>query len=120
MKRLGILIAALAVGACATTKTQTPPPASPKTVPAAQLADDSGTSTDTAVLVPKDAPNDGFDFENEWIYNRYGKFRRQGGGTGTLNGHRYDVVEIELWGGEKKKVYFDITDAWNNWKPAQK
>jgi hypothetical protein len=58
------------------------------------------------------APNGGIDFENEWL-ERYGKFRRYFGGTGTANGRRYDVVKIELPSGEKKTVYFDITENWD-------
>jgi hypothetical protein len=45
---------------------------------------------------------------------RYGKFRRYFGGTGTANGRRYDVVKIELPNGEKKTVYFDITENWDH------
>ena len=88
-----------------------------KEVPAAALQDVAGESTDAAVAVPADAPDGGFDFENEWIYSRYGRFRRRGGGTGSLNGRRYDVVDIELPNGDRKKVYFDITENWAKWTP---
>jgi len=66
----------------------------------------------TAISVPADAPDGGADFENHWIFDRYGRFRRNGGGTGTLDGRRYNVVKIELPDGEKKTVYFDITENW--------
>ena len=94
-----------------------PPQPQPKVVSAAALADAAGDSTDTAVAIPADAPNGGIDFENNWIYDRYGRFRRDGGGTGGLNGRRYDVVDIELPNGDKKKVYFDITENWKRWSP---
>ena len=116
MKRF-LLIAALAVAACAT-KPQPAAP-SPKPTSASQLEDRAGDSVETAIEVPADAPNDGLDFENEWIDDRFGRFRRHGGGTGTLNGRRYDVVEIELPGGEQKKVFFDITENWKRWQPPQ-
>ena len=108
--------------ACAAAPAKQPAPqAQPvqKATPAAALADRAGDSVETAVAVPTNAPNEGIDFENNWIYDRFGKFRRRGGGTGTVNGRRYDVVEIELWGGEQKKVFFDITENWKNWKPQQ-
>jgi hypothetical protein len=113
MKRLLILIAALA--AC---KTAGPPRApAPLPVAAAAMVDVAGETVEAAVAVPVDAPNGGVDFENNWIFYRYGRFQRDSGGTGTLNGRRYDVVKVELPNGEKKTVYFDITENWARWKP---
>jgi hypothetical protein len=81
-------------------------------VAAEELEDHWGDSPQTAVTVPADAPDGGADFENDWIFEQYGRFKRNGGGTGTLEGRRYNVVKIELESGEKKTVYFDITDLW--------
>ena len=47
---------------------------------AAALVDHTGDSPETAVVVPTDAPNEGIDFQNNWIFDRYGRFRRAGGG----------------------------------------
>ena len=106
---------------CRTTQPAPAPaaPAAPSAVSASALEDHAGDSTDTAVDVPQIAKNGGLDFENEWIFNRFGRFRRRGGGTGVLNGRRYDVVKIELPSGEEKTVYFDITDNWNSWTPPK-
>jgi hypothetical protein len=96
----------------------TPPAAPPATAAAhsptsaADLVDHSGESTETAIAVPADAPDGGVDFQNRWIFNRYGRFRRTGGGTGVAGGRRYNVVKIELASGETKSVYFDITELW--------
>ena len=103
-----LLAAALLIVACKSA----PPPA--KEVSAAALEDHSGDSMETAIAVPADAPNGGIDFENNWLFDRYGKFRRYFGGTGTANARRYDVVKIELPSGEKKTVYFDITENWTS------
>jgi hypothetical protein len=110
MKRVVFALALLA--AC-----KSAPAPAPKVVSAAAIADVAGESTDSAVAVPADAPNGGVDFENEWMLDRFGPFRRAGGGTGTLNGRRYDVVDIELPSGDTKKLYFDITENWARWKP---
>lgn len=83
------------------------------------MVDHAGDSTETAVEVPADAPEGGVDFENRWIFNRFGRFRRRGGGTGVLNNRRYDVVKIELPSGDLKQVYFDITENWNRWTPPK-
>jgi len=82
-------------------------------ISASSLVDRSGDSTETAIAIPADAPNGGVDFENDWLLARFGKFRRYFGGTGVANGRRYDVVKIELPNGEKKTIYFDITENWN-------
>ena len=97
------VIAMLLIAACKS---------APKAVPASALEDHSGDSMETAIAVPADAPNGGVDFENRWLLDRYGKFHRYFGGTGTASGRRYDVVKIELPSGEKKTVYFDITENW--------
>lgn len=89
----------------------------PREVPASSLVDRSGDSLETAIEVPADAPLGGIRFENDWIFDHYGRFRRAGGGTGTASGRRYDVVKIELPGGDQKTVYFDITENWKRWSP---
>lgn len=88
----------------------------PAAQPASALVDHEGDSTDTAVVVPKDAPDEAR-FENDWIFDRIGRFRRVSQGTGTLNGRRYDVIDVETPAGDKRKFYFDMTEHWNNWKP---
>jgi len=108
----------IALTACATKPAPAPQPA-PQPLAATQLEDRSGDSVETAIEVPPDAPNDGIDFENNWIFDRFGRFRRRGGGTGTLNARRYDVVDIELPNGDQKKVFFDITENWKHWNPSQ-
>jgi len=87
---------------------------------AAELTDRFGDSVETAVPVPKDAPNEGVDFENRWIYDRYGRFRRTKGGVGQQNGRRYDVITVELPDTSQHTVYFDITENWNAWTPPGK
>ena len=85
---------------------------------AVSLVDREGDSIETAVSIPAEAADGGVHFENDWIFNRFGTFRRYAGGTGTMNGRRYDVVKIELPGGERKQLYFDITENWDRWKPS--
>jgi hypothetical protein len=104
MKKLAVAL--LLIASCKTA------PPTVKEVPAAALEDRAGDSVDTAIAIPADAPNGGIGFENRWLFARFGRFRRYFGGTGTVNGRRYDVVKIELPNGEKKTVYFDITENW--------
>jgi hypothetical protein len=125
--------AAALLGACSATapapQPQVAPAAAPTAVPApapapavkeksaAALEDHAGDSTETAIAVPADAPHEGYDFMNNWIFDRVGRFRRVGGGTGSANGRRYNVVEVETPKGDHYKFFFDITENWNNWKP---
>jgi hypothetical protein len=92
--------------------TQSAQPTEPAAVSAEALVDHSGDSLMTAIAVPADAPDAGVDFQNNWIFDRYGRFRRTGGGTGSSEGRRYNVVKIELTNGERKTIYFDITENW--------
>jgi len=110
MKRTLALI--IIVSACSSAPAPAPVAPKPAAVSAAALEDHAGDSTGTAIEVPADAPDGGVHFENDWMLNRFGPFQRRGGGTGVLNGRRYNVVKIELENGEEKTVYFDITENW--------
>ena len=123
-KQLLLTIAAAAV-ACAP-KPQSAPVAAPAAaapkpaaVSAAILVDHTGDSPETAVVVPTNAPNEGIDFQNNWIFDHYGRFRRAGGGlahTGEgSNARRYEVVKIELADHSERTVYFDITENEKTW-----
>ena len=125
-KKWMVTIAAAATLAGCATKPATPAPTpvpapSPSSAtPATALVDQAGDSVETAVTVPADAPNGGWNFTNDWIFDRIGKFRRTGGGTGSAGTRRYNVVEVETPKGDHYKFYFDITDNWNRWTPPPK
>ena len=120
--RRSLLAATLVAAACSSTPTPKPAAAAPTpaAVPAAALADRAGDSIETAVSVPANAPNEGVDFENNWIYERFGRFRRHEYGMGHAGDRRYDVITVELPDGSLHKVFFDITEMWNHWKPPAK
>lgn len=111
-----MIVGVMLCAACACAP-QAAPKATPKATPASALVDRLGDSVETAVTVPKDAPNEGIDFENNWIYDRYGRFRRHSWGVGHAGDRRIETVEIELPDGSLHKVYFDVTENWNAWKP---
>ena len=117
MRRTVIAVTLVAAACSAAPKPATP---APKVVSAAALADRAGDSVETAVAVPANAPNEGVDFENNWIYDRFGRFRRHDYGIAHLGDRRYDVITVELPDGSLHKVFFDITEMWNNWKPPAK
>jgi hypothetical protein len=93
-------------------------------MPASAFADHEGDSPETAVTVPADAPNEGIDFQNNWIYDRFGRFRRVGGGIAHAGEgsatRRYEVVKFEVPDHTEHTVYFDITENEKTWsrKPA--
>jgi hypothetical protein len=82
----------------------TPPPA-PTAVAVAQ-----GESIETAVVVPEKTEPEGVDWENDWIWRHYGRFRKKSVGLATLSGRRFDVVTVELADHSERTVYFDITN----------
>jgi lipoprotein-anchoring transpeptidase ErfK/SrfK len=127
MRKLVLVIAA-AAAACVSKPQAAPPPAAPVPAPpaaisAAALVDHTGDSPETAVTVPADAPNEGIDFQNNWIYDRYGRFRRQGGGLAHAGEgsalRRYEVVKIELADHSERTVYFDITENEKTWESSR-
>jgi hypothetical protein len=62
---------------------------------------------------------EGIDFQNNWIFDRYGRFRRTGGGIAHAGEgsatRRYEVVKIELADHSQRTVYFDITENEKTW-----
>ena len=132
MPRYAPSVALLLLLGCATHPPAAPTPApaaaaapapAPPATPASALVDRLGDSPETAVEVPADALNEGVDFENNWIYDRFGRFRRSGGGLAHAGEgpaeRRYDVVKFELPDGSEHTVYFDITEMWKRWKPSK-
>lgn len=94
----------------------------PREIAAADLADHLGDSVETAVPVPVDAPNEGVDFQNRWIYDHFGRFRKQKFGMGHApgsSGHErhYDVITFELPDGSLHTAYFDMTEFWQHAPP---
>ena len=134
MRRL-LIVSALVLAGCVGRKsppapqpgpspmTVVAPPSSsePAAVSAAALVDHEGDSPETAVIVPKDAPNEGIDFENNWMYDHYGRFRRRGWGIAHAGEgsavRQYKVITIELADHSERKVFFDITENWKSWRP---
>ena len=47
--------------------------------------------------------------ENEWIFARYGKFRKTGVGLATVEQRKFDVIRVELADHSEKEIFFDIT-----------
>jgi hypothetical protein len=134
MRRPLIVTIAAAALACLPAACAPKPPAAPVTVPlpapvaaapkpaavsAEALVDHTGDSPETAVVVPTDAPNEGIDFQNRWIFDRFGRFRRTGGGLAHIGegseARRYEVVKIELADHSLRTVYFDITENEKTW-----
>ena len=118
--RKTVIAGLLFLAACATKPAPQPPP---KETSATALVDRAGDSVETAVAVPADAPNEGIDFENNWIYDRYGRFRRQGGGIAHAGEgaalRSYEVVKIELADHSERTVYFDITENEKTWQTSR-
>jgi hypothetical protein len=122
-KHILTTIISAATAACAM-KPQPAPVAAPAPAPvavvsAAALVDHIGDSPETAVVVPTDAPNEGIDFQNNWIFDRFGRFRRDGGGIAHAGEgsalRRYEVVKVELADHTYRTVYFDITENEKTW-----
>jgi hypothetical protein len=108
-------LAGVVLFAVACASAPTPPP--PAAVSAETLVDHSGDSPETAVAVPKDAPNDGIDWMNNWIYDHHGRFRRKSWAIANKQGRHYEVIVFELPDHSEHTVYFDITESWETWRP---
>lgn len=108
---------AAALVACASsapspTPTANARPAAPEAVSKAAAAPllEEGASVEAAVLVPAADEQAGVDWENDWIYRHYGRFRKKTVALASREGRRYDVITVELGDHTERVFYFDITD----------
>jgi hypothetical protein len=105
----------LALAACAT-RPHSPVPAvrtdaaatTPAPTPAPSLLEE-GSSVEAAVIVPPSSERAGVDWENEWIYAHYGRFRKKTVALASREGRRYDVLTVEVADHTERVIYFDIT-----------
>ena len=92
------------------------PPASPTPRPIATAAPASspgieeGASLEAAVIAPLMTEKEGVEWENRWILDHYGKFRKKTVALAGAGGRQYDVITVELADHTEKVLYFDITD----------
>jgi hypothetical protein len=98
---------------CAGARTPAARPAGPKAAaaprPAAAEPVEEGSTLQAAVLVPAADEDAGVQWENDWIYFHYGRFRKRSAGLASLSGRRYDVITVELSDHTTRIIYFDIT-----------
>jgi hypothetical protein len=127
MRRFVLLVLFVSISRCAGAPAPAAVPApapvpapTPVAVDAATLVDHEGDSPETAVAVPKDAPNEGIDFQNNWIFDHFGRFRRLGSKLANAEGRHYKVIKFELPDHSEHEVFFDITELWESWTPAPK
>ena len=68
-----------------------------------------GSSVEDAVAVMANSEDEGVDRENQWIFARYGEFKKTGVGLATVGPRKYDVIRVELADHSEKEIFFDIT-----------
>lgn len=68
-----------------------------------------GSSVEQAVVILAESEQAGVRRENEWIFARYGKFRKTGIGLATVEQRKFDVIRVELADHSEKEIFFDIT-----------
>jgi len=115
MRSVAVLLLIVWAVACGS-RPAPPPPVSPTPRPIATAAPASspgieeGASLEAAVIVPPMTEKEGIQWENRWIFDHYGKFRKKTVALAGERGRRYDVIAIELADHTEKVLYFDITD----------
>jgi len=98
-----------ASAACAS---KTAPPAStpaPQSSSAIIVPVEEGATVEAAVLVEAATETAGVEWENDWIWHHYGRFRKKKVQLASREGRRFDVVTVELSDHTEKTLHFDIT-----------
>ena len=105
-----VLLAVMIVALCGCGRSA--PTAHETTVspPGVSFAGGDGSSVEQAVIVNGATEQTGVDAEYAWIAQRYPGYRKDSQTLRGADGKHYDVLEFTTSSGEKKRVYFDITD----------
>ncbi len=116
------LLAALAFGAlaCASHPAARAPEGERKPaqfVPTTPYSGGDGSTIEQAVVITAHNEDEGIHLENEWIFNKFGRFRRLSYGVATNGARRYDVINFELPDGSHHAVIFDITSFFGKLMP---
>jgi len=121
MKRLLYLLPLFAALACTTASDQEATPfVGPPTPPGAEdnfaFHGGEGTDCDNAVVIKGAATTlIGLRAQNVWIDTHFPGAERLRTQQGDCASGITDVVEIKTSEGERKRVYFDITDFYGKW-----
>jgi hypothetical protein len=91
----------------------------PKFLAPSPYAGGDGSTVDQAVQVLAVDDNEGARLENEWIFGRFGRFRKKFGALASAEGRHFDVIRFELPDGSEHTVYFDITGYYGAGAPGQ-
>ncbi len=81
----------------------------PSFLPTTSYSGGDGSSVENAVVIMADTEEEGVRLENEWIFARYGEFRKTGVGLATVEHRKYDSIRVELPDHTEKEIFFDIT-----------
>ena len=84
------------------------PPRLPAATPTPALLEE-GTALDSAVLVEASDERSGVDWENDWIWRHYGRFRKKQVHLLDAGDRKIDAIDVELADHTEKTLYFDIT-----------
>jgi len=109
MRRLWLALLAVVAISCATSPPPPPQPAA-AAAPSPAPAVEEGTTPETAVLVEAATEATGIAWENDWIFRRYGRFRKKTVALAGQEGRKLDVITVELADHSEKVLYFDITN----------
>ena len=118
MKRLlPLLIMVLLVSCSSTKKTQAPSTinSSSSSTAVKGTTEIDGSSYDKAIVVKEKNETKGIAAEYKWLRDNYPGYKLISQSLDTKEKKRYDIMEIETANGEKKTVYFDITNFFGKW-----
>jgi hypothetical protein len=105
-----ILLALMAVALIGCQKAQPVAHEDMATPAGVSYAGGDGSSIEQAVIIKGATESTGVHAEYVWIAQRYPGYRRGLQSLRESGGKQYDVLEFTTASGEKKCVYFDITD----------
>ncbi len=107
MKKLILLVMSMtALMACSSNKKIAAANTTQTTVSASQ----DGSSFENAVVITEKSETTGVTAEYKWLKEHYPGYKTESQSLNYNNKKPYDIINIILSNGDKKKVYFDISN----------
>ena len=118
MNLLKLLVCfAIVLASCSTSKKTTSSPAtdSQTTTSATTNSSQDGSSYENAIIINEKTEGPGVDAEYKWLKKNYPGYKMISQSLDHKGSKHYDLLHIQTADGEKKTIYFDITNFFGKW-----
>ena len=118
MKKLFPFFLVVLFASCSSTKkTQTSPGSisTSSSISTVRPEERDGSNYEKAIVIKEKTESKGIAAEYKWLQANYPGYKLIRQSLNSQGKNHYDIMDIETKGGERKSIYFDITNFFGKW-----